>query len=129
MDQFNVEHDTQPLSNLSIYGLQPSSRTRPMEISAISQAFPTGTSLNVDVARTLAEQPTVQRFFESDVSIATFAWTFSSSLLAGFGLGPNLRYLRIAKNDKRISDEVVQAAGGYNDDADCRHVLGPGGRL
>src|SRR6185437_12052057 len=25
-------------------------------------------------------------------------------LLAGFGLGPNLRYLRIAKNNKKISD-------------------------
>ena len=29
---------------------------------------------------------------------------FQQQLLAGFGFGPNLRYLRIAKNDKRISD-------------------------
>ena len=29
---------------------------------------------------------------------------FSKQLLAGFGLGPNLRFLRIAKNNKKISD-------------------------
>ena len=30
---------------------------------------------------------------------------FQQQLLAGFGLGPNLRYLRIAKNNQKISDE------------------------
>src|SRR5213078_2009234 len=30
--------------------------------------------------------------------------TFRQELLAGFGFGPNLRYLTIAKNNKKISD-------------------------
>ena len=30
--------------------------------------------------------------------------TFQQELLAGFGFGPNLRYLRIATNNKKISD-------------------------
>jgi outer membrane protein TolC len=30
--------------------------------------------------------------------------SFQQQLLSGFGFGPNLRYLRIAKNDKKISD-------------------------
>jgi outer membrane protein TolC len=30
--------------------------------------------------------------------------TFQQQLLSGFGFGPNLRYLHIAKNDKKISD-------------------------
>ena len=34
-----------------------------------------------------------------------FRVAFQQQLLAGFGLGPNLRYLRIAKNNKKISDE------------------------
>ena len=37
-------------------------------------------------------------------------WQFgvSQQLLNGFGFGPNLRYLRIAKNDKKISDLAVK---------------------
>ena len=43
-------------------------------------------------------------FFLSPSLNSTFRFTFQQELLAGFGLGPNLRYLRIAKNNKKISD-------------------------
>jgi outer membrane protein TolC len=33
---------------------------------------------------------------------------FQQQLLAGFGFGPNLRFLRIAKNNQRISDEAFK---------------------
>jgi outer membrane protein TolC len=33
-----------------------------------------------------------------------YRFSFQQQLLSGFGFGPNLRYLRIAKNDKKISD-------------------------
>jgi outer membrane protein TolC len=33
-----------------------------------------------------------------------YRFTFQQQLLAGFGFGPNLRYLHIAKNNKKISD-------------------------
>jgi outer membrane protein TolC len=33
-----------------------------------------------------------------------FRFSIQQELLAGFGFGPNLRYLRIAKNNKKISD-------------------------
>jgi outer membrane protein TolC len=33
-----------------------------------------------------------------------YRFAFQQQLLAGFGFGPNLRYLRIAKNNKKISD-------------------------
>ncbi len=33
---------------------------------------------------------------------------FQQQLLAGFGLGPNLRYLRIAKNNQKISDQAFR---------------------
>ena len=35
---------------------------------------------------------------------ASYRFTIQQELLAGFGFGPNLRYLRIAKNNKKISD-------------------------
>jgi len=33
-----------------------------------------------------------------------YRFSFQQQLLAGFGFGPNLRYIRIAKNNKKISD-------------------------
>jgi outer membrane protein TolC len=35
---------------------------------------------------------------------AYYRFSFQQQLLAGFGFGPNLRYLRIARNNKKISD-------------------------
>src|SRR5207302_6007305 len=35
---------------------------------------------------------------------ASYRLSIHQPLLAGLGLGPNLRYLRIAKNNKKISD-------------------------
>jgi outer membrane protein TolC len=38
------------------------------------------------------------------VDNSMFRFAFQQELLAGFGFGPNLRFLRIAKNNKKISD-------------------------
>jgi outer membrane protein TolC len=35
---------------------------------------------------------------------SVYRFSFQQQLLSGFGFGPNLRYLRIAKNNKKISD-------------------------
>src|SRR5207302_1323901 len=35
---------------------------------------------------------------------AMYRFSFQQQLLSGFGFGPNLRYLRIANNNKKISD-------------------------
>ena len=35
---------------------------------------------------------------------SAFRFSIQQELLAGFGFGPNLRYLRIARNNKKISD-------------------------
>ena len=37
-----------------------------------------------------------------------YHFALQQQLLAGFGLGPNLRFLRIAKNNQRISDEAFK---------------------
>src|SRR5262252_9495761 len=43
-------------------------------------------------------------FFLSPSNTSAFRFSFQQQLLAGFGFGPNLRYLRIARNNKKISD-------------------------
>jgi outer membrane protein TolC len=68
-----------------------------------TQSFATGT--NVSFSFTNGRQTTNSPFFNLSPSLnSNFRFEFQQQLLAGFGFGPNLRYLRIARNNKKISD-------------------------
>ncbi len=98
-----IEHQTTPLSNQRIYGI-PSLQLNTAQVNVTySQAFPTGTTLSFDFQNN--RQTTNSPFtILSPALNSTFRFTFQQQLLAGFGFGPNLRYLHIARNDKKISD-------------------------
>jgi len=98
-----AEYQTTPLANLQIYGV-PSLQLNTRQANfGYTQAFPTGTSISVlfDSNRQTSNSP---YFNLSPVLNSMFRISFQQELLAGFGFGPNLRYLRIAKNNKKISD-------------------------
>jgi outer membrane protein TolC len=70
---------------------------------AYSQAFSTGTSFSVQFNN--SRQTTNSPFFNlSPVLSSMYRISFQQELLAGFGFGPNLRYLHIANNNRKISD-------------------------
>jgi outer membrane protein TolC len=72
-----------------------------------TQAFPTGTTLTAifDNNRATSNSP----FSFLTPSLNTYYHVeFQQQLLAGFGFGPNLRFLRIAKNNQRISDAAFK---------------------
>lgn len=98
-----AEHQTTPLANQQIYGV-PSLQSNTGQASVTyAQAFPTGTSFTVEFNN--SRQTTNSPFFNlSPVLNSMFRFAFQQELLAGFGFGPNLRYLTIAKNNKKISD-------------------------
>lgn len=98
-----VEHQTSPVANRQIYGV-PSLQLNTGQLNAnFSQAFATGTS--VSVAFFNSRQTTNSPYFNLSPTLSsTFRFQIQQELLAGFGFGPNLRYLRIARNNKRISD-------------------------
>src|SRR5580700_6644164 len=97
------EHQTSPLANLQIYGV-PLLQLNTGQVNAgLTQSFPTGTSISFSFAN--SRQTTNSPFFNLSPSLtSTFRFQFQQELLAGFGFGPNLRYLRIARNNKKISD-------------------------
>jgi outer membrane protein TolC len=98
-----IEHLTLPLSSTQIYGV-PSLQLNTTQVNvSYSQAFSTGTSIAVEFNnnRQTTNSPDI---FLSPALNSYFRFTFQQQLLAGFGFGPNLRYLRIAKNNKKISD-------------------------
>jgi outer membrane protein TolC len=98
-----AEHQTTPLANQQIYGV-PSLQSNIGQASvSYSQAFPTGTSVSFEFNN--SRQTTNSPFFNlSPVLNSMYRFSFQQQLLAGFGFGPNLRYLVIAKNNKKISD-------------------------
>jgi outer membrane protein TolC len=97
------EHQTLPLSNLQLNGV-PTLQTNTGQFNFnYFQAFPTGTSISVGL--NLNRQTTNSIFTNlSPVLNSQIRVTFEQELLAGFGFVPNLRYLRIARNNKKISD-------------------------
>ncbi|HVI77400.1 MAG TPA: TolC family protein [Candidatus Acidoferrum sp.] len=98
-----VEHQTSPEANRQIYGV-PSLQANTVQVNALfTQAFPTGTSINFQWGN--VRQTTNSPFFNLSPTLSsTYRFQIQQELLAGFGFGPNLRYLRIARNNKKISD-------------------------
>ncbi|HEY5177248.1 MAG TPA: TolC family protein [Terriglobales bacterium] len=98
-----LEHLTTPLANLQIYGV-PALHLNTTQVNATyTQAFPTGTSFTFEVDNN--RQTTNSIFSSLTPQLGTYyRATFQQQLLAGFGTGPNLRFLRIARNNKKISD-------------------------
>jgi outer membrane protein TolC len=98
-----VEHQTTPLVNLQIYNVPSLQLNTAQANFTYAQAFGTGTSISFQFnnSRQTANSPDI---FLSPALSSMFRFSFQQELLAGFGLGPNLRYLRIAKNNKKISD-------------------------
>lgn len=98
-----AEHQTTPLANLQIYGVPLLQLNTGQANLQYSQSFATGTTVSVQFNN--SRQTTNSPFFNlSPVLSSMYRVSFQQQLLAGFGLGPNLRYLRIANNNKKISD-------------------------
>ena len=103
----NNEKYTQPLSNIAIYGVPTLQQNTTNGNINYTQAFPTGTSLSVvfDNSRGATNSP---NSFLNPTLNSYYHVLLQQQLLAGFGFGPNLRYLRIAKNNQKISDEAFK---------------------
>jgi len=103
-----VDHTTQLLPNKTLYGVPVIHQNTILGNFAYAQAFPTGGSLQVawnnNRQTTNSPNQTINPQLESYVQVY-----LQQQLLAGFGLGPNLRYLRIAKTNQKVSDIAFKA--------------------
>ena len=99
----NLEHSTEPVYNLQEYGV-PDLKFNTWTVNGtFGQAFPTGTTTQFQWEN---NRQTINSPYYALTPALNVVWQFTitQQLLNGFGLGPNLRFLRIAKNDKKISD-------------------------
>ena len=98
-----LEHLTQPLANLQIYGVPELHLNTTIVNMNYSQAFPTGTSFSFEVDNNRQSTNSIFSTLSPQLGVY-YRVTFTQQLLAGFGTGPNKRYMRIARNNKKISD-------------------------
>jgi len=98
-----AEHQTTPLANRQIYGVPLLQLNNGQANFGFAQSFATGSSISFEFNN--YRQTTNSPFFNLSPSLGSmYRFSFQQQLLSGFGFGPNLRYLNIAKNDKKISD-------------------------
>lgn len=98
-----INHASFPLSNTVTTGQPTFQQNTGIADFSYFQAFHTGTSMSVSFQNSRA---TTNSLFSSLVPElnTSFRLTMRQRLLSGFGLGPNTRFIRIAKNNREISD-------------------------
>jgi outer membrane protein TolC len=103
----NDEHYTEPLSNTTVYGTQTLKSNTTNGNVGYSQAFATGTTFTASFINSRDTSNSPFNLLNPTLN-SYYRVLFQQQLLAGFGLGPNLRFLRIARNNQKISDEAFK---------------------
>jgi outer membrane protein TolC len=99
----NIEHSTIPLSNTITTGVASFQQNTGSANFTYNQAFGSGTAMSVGFNNSRQTTNSVRTTLNPQLN-SGFRFTMRQHLLSGFGLGPNLRFIRIAKNNREISD-------------------------
>ena len=102
------DHYTQLLTNRSIYGVSTYRQNENLANMTYEQSFPTGTYFEADFNNNRQTANSPNNTLNPVINVQT-QFIVSQQLLAGFGTGPNLRYLRIARTNQKISDIAFKA--------------------
>ena len=106
--QTYVDHLSQLLPNQTLYGIPIIHQNTFLGNFTFQEAFPTGGGLQVawDNERQTFNSPNQS----INPQLTSFVQVYlQQQLLAGFGFGPNLRYLRIAKTNQKVSNIAFRA--------------------
>ena len=102
------DHTSQQLTNTTLYGVSTYHANENLANISYQQFFPTGTYFETDFNnnRTTSNSPnnSLNPQLYSNLQVI-----FQQQLLAGFGTGPNLRYLRIARTNQKIGEIAFKA--------------------
>ncbi len=100
---FSVERAKTPLSNTVFTGVNNLSQNTTTANFTYSQGFATGTNMSVGFNNSRTSTNAIRTFINPTLN-SGFRFTLSQHLLQGFGFGPNQRFIKIAKNNREISD-------------------------
>lgn len=99
-----VEHGTFPLTSNVLSGAVPFLQQNVGTANFnYTQAFRSGTTMSVDFINSRGTDNTLTSTLVPLIQ-SGFRFTLRQRLLSGFGLGPNMRFINIARNNREISD-------------------------
>jgi outer membrane protein TolC len=101
--QLLINHVATPLSNTVTTGVPSYEQNIGGANVSYSQAFATGTKMAVEFNNSRLADNSVFSILVPQVN-SSLRLTLRQHLLSGFGFGPNLRFIRIARNNREISD-------------------------
>ena len=99
----SLEHSKTPQPTIFITGVPFLQQNTTTANFTYSQAFVTGTQFSVGYNNARIATNNLRSAYEPILN-ANFRFTIQQPLLSGFGLQSNARFLRIAKNNREISD-------------------------
>ena len=103
-----TDHTSQLITNRQIYGVPIYHLNETLANMSYFQSFPTGTSFQADWYNNRQTSNSPNNTLNPQL-YSSVRFIFSQQVLAGFGTGPNLRFLRIAKTNQKISDIAFKA--------------------
>jgi len=105
--QLNWNHQTTPQTNPFVAGASALATNTTLFNGGYVEGFGPGTQLNV-AYNNLRQTQNSSRTPYSPFTSSNFGFTVTQPLLRGFGLAVNRRFIRIAKNEKKIADLLLQ---------------------
>jgi outer membrane protein len=100
---FQVQRSTTPVSNTIFSGVPQLNQNTGTANFTYSQGFATGTALSVGFNNQRLTSNSIRTSLMPEYN-SSMRFTVRQRLLSGFGLSPNLRFIRIAQNNREISD-------------------------
>jgi len=99
----DIEHATFPQSSTILNGVNSLQQNSGIANFGYTQGFGSGTLLSVGFNNDRIATNSLNSLLSPEVD-SNFRFSLRQHLLAGFGFGPNLRFIRIARNNREISD-------------------------
>ena len=97
------EHAVFPLSSTFVTGVNRLEQNTTTGNFTYSQGWATGTAMQLGFNNNRQSSNNLRNILNPTIN-SNFRFTLRQHILQGFGLGPNYRFIRIAKNNRRISD-------------------------
>ena len=99
----NIDHATFPESSQILYGVRSLQQNTGIANFNYTQGFASGTLMSLNFNNDRVTNNSLYSILSPEVD-SGFRLTLRQHLLAGFGFGPNMRFIRIARTNREISD-------------------------
>jgi outer membrane protein TolC len=98
-----IERSVTQQSNIVVAGVPTLNQNLGSANFSYNQGFATGTNMSVGFNNSRVTTNSTRTFLNPALN-SNFRFTLSQHLLQGFGLAPNLRFIRITRNSREIAD-------------------------